>query len=102
MAKPKPYDELLSEIALAIEAGDKKDELAWKAELQSNYAVSEKQLEQELKRLIKSQAKTITERLNSFDDEVDTFFKGDCEIQPKDRIVYLRGKSKKSWVESQR
>ena len=94
MAKPKPYDELLSEIALAIEAGDKKDELAWKAELQSNYAVSEKQLEQELKRLIKSQAKTITERLNSFDDEVDTFFKGDCEIQPKDRIVYLRDKAK--------
>ena len=89
MTKPKPYDELLSEIALAIEAGDKKDELAWKSELQSNYAVSEKQLEQELKRLIKSQAKTITERLNSFDDEVDTFFKGDCEIQPKDRIVYL-------------
>ena len=94
MAKPKPYDELLSEIALAIEAGDKKDELAWKAELQSNYAVSEKQLEQELKRLIKSQAKTITERLNSFDDEVDTFFKDNCAIQPKDRIVYLRDKAK--------
>ena len=94
MAKPKPYDELLSEIALAIEAGDKKDELAWKAELQSNYAVSEKQLEQELKPLIKSQAKTITERLNSFEEEVDTFFKGDCEIQPKDRIVYLREKAK--------
>ena len=34
----------------------------------------------------KSEAKTITERLNSFDDEVDTFFKGNCEIQPKDRI----------------
>ena len=32
MTKPKPYDELLSEIALAIEAGDKKDELAWKSE----------------------------------------------------------------------
>ena len=47
-----------------------------------------------LKRLIKSQAKTITERLISFDDEVDTFFKGDCEIQPKDRIVYLRDKAK--------
>ena len=94
MTKPKPYDELLSEIALAIEAGDKKDELAWKSELQSNYAVSEKQLEQELKRLIKSQAKTITERLNSFDDEVDTFFKDNCAIQPKDRIVYLRDKAK--------
>ena len=94
MAKLKHYDELLSEIALAIEAGDKNDELAWKAELQSNYVVSEKQLEQELKGLIKSQAKTITERLNSFDDEVDTFFKGDCEIQPKDRIVYLRDKAK--------
>ena len=94
MAKPKPYDELLSEIALAIEAGDKNDELSWKAELQSNYVVSEKQLEQELKRLIKSQAKTITERLNSFDDEVDTFFKDNCAIQPKDRIVYLRDKAK--------
>ena len=40
MAKPKSYDELLSEIALAIEAGDKNDELSWKAELQSNYVVS--------------------------------------------------------------
>ena len=59
MAKPKPYDELLSEIALAIEAGDKKDELAWKAELQSNYAVSEKQLKQEIKSLIKFQFKII-------------------------------------------
>ena len=94
MAKPKSYDELLSEIALAREAGDKNDELAWKAKLQSNYVVSEKQLEQELKSLIKSQAKTITERLNTFDDEVDTFFKGNCEIQPKDRIVYLRDKAK--------
>ncbi|AQL31317.1 MULTISPECIES: AAA family ATPase [unclassified Prochlorococcus] len=94
MAKPKSYDELLSEIALAREAGDKNDELAWKAKLQSNYVVSEKQLEQELKSLIKSQAKTITESLNTFDDEVDTFFKGNCEIQPKDRIVYLRDKAK--------
>ena len=94
MAKPKSYDELLSEIALAIEAGDKNDELSWKAELQSNYVVSEKQLEKELKRLIKSQAKTITERLTSFEDEVDTFFKDDCEVQPKDRIVYLRDKAK--------
>ena len=42
----------------------------------------------------KREAKTITERLISFDDEVDTFFKGDCEIQPKDRIVYLREKAK--------
>ena len=25
---------------------------------------------------------------------LDTFFKGDCEIQPKDRIVYLRDKAK--------
>ena len=83
MAKPKSYDELLSEIALAREAGDKNDELAWKAKLQSNYVVSEKQLEQELKSLIKSQAKTITERLNTFDNEVDTFFKGNCEIQQR-------------------
>ena len=52
------------------------------------------QNKKELKRLIKSQAKTITERLTSFDDEVDNFFKGDCEIQPKDRIVYLRDKAK--------
>ena len=42
----------------------------------------------------KREAKTITERLNSFDEEVDTFFKGNCEIQPKDRIVYLRDKAK--------
>ena len=28
------------------------------------------------------EAKTITERLKSFDHEVDTFFKGNCEIQP--------------------
>ena len=42
----------------------------------------------------KREAKTITERLISFDDEVDTFFKSDCEIQPKDRIVYLRDKAK--------
>ena len=42
----------------------------------------------------KREAKTITERLISFDDEVDTFFKGDCEIQSKDRIVYLRDKAK--------
>ena len=26
----------------------------------------------------KREAKTITERLNSFDEEVDTFFKGNC------------------------
>ena len=43
----------------------------------------------------KREAKTITERLISFDDEVDTFFKSDCEIQSKDRIVYLRDKAKK-------
>jgi len=42
----------------------------------------------------KREAKTITERLISFDDEVDTFFKSDCEIQSKDRIVYLRDKAK--------
>ena len=54
MVKIKPYDELLTEIALAREAGDKTDELTWKAVLQSNYFVSEKQLEQEIKRLIKS------------------------------------------------
>ncbi len=42
----------------------------------------------------KREAKTITERLISFDDEVDTFFKSDCEIQSKDRIVYLRDKEK--------
>ena len=42
----------------------------------------------------KREAKTITERLISFDDEVDTVFKGDCEIQSKDRIVYLRDKAK--------
>ena len=42
----------------------------------------------------KREAKTITERLISFDDEVDTFFKSDCEIQSKDRIVYLMDKAK--------
>ena len=42
----------------------------------------------------KRESKTITERLISFDDEVDTFFKSDCEIQSKDRIVYLRDKAK--------
>ena len=42
----------------------------------------------------KREAKTITERLISFDDEVDTVFKSDCEIQSKDRIVYLRDKAK--------
>ena len=94
MAKTKSYEELLSEIALAIEAGDKNDELSWRAVLHSNYVVTEKQLELELKGLRKSQAKTITERLTSFDDEVDTFFKDDCEIQPKDRLVYLRDKAK--------
>ena len=94
MAKTKSYEELLSEIALAIEAGDKNDELSWKAVLHSNYVVTEKQLELELKGLRKSQAKTITERLTSFDDEVDTFFKDDCEIKPKDRLVYLRDKAK--------
>ena len=94
MVKIKPYDELLTEIALAREAGDKTDELTWKAVLQSNYFVSEKQLEQEIKRLIKSKAKTVTERLTSFEDEVDSFFKDECEIKPKDRIVYLRDKAK--------
>ena len=94
MVKTKSYEELLSEIALAIEAGDKNDELSWRAVLHSNYVVTEKQLEQELKGLRKSQAKTITERLTSFDYEVDTFFKDDCEIQPKDRLVFLRDKAK--------
>ena len=93
MVKNKSYDELLSEIVLAREAGDKTDELAWKALLQANYVVSEKQLEKELKGLIKSQAKTITERLASFEEVVDTFFKDECEIKPKDRIVYLRDKA---------
>ena len=93
MVKNKSYDELLSEIVLAREAGDKTDELAWKALLQANYVVSEKQLEKELKGLIKSQAKTITERLASFEEVEDTFFKDECEIKPKDRIVYLRDKA---------
>ena len=53
MAKTKSYAELLSEIALAIEAGDKNDELSWRAVLHSNYVVTEKQLELELKGLRK-------------------------------------------------
>ena len=40
MTKTRPYNELLAEIALAIEAGNKTDELAWKAVLQSNYEVT--------------------------------------------------------------
>lgn len=93
MTKTRPYNELLAEIALAIEAGNKTDELAWKAVLQSNYVVTEEQLDKELRRIKKSQAKTITERLTLFDDEVDNFFKDDCQIKPRDRIVHLRDKA---------
>ena len=93
MTKTRPYNELLAEIALAIEAGNRTDELAWKAVLQSNYEVTEEQLDKELTRIKKSQAKTITERLTLFDDEVDNFFKDDCQIKPRDRIVHLRDKA---------
>ena len=93
MTKTRPYNELLSEIALAIEAGNRTDELAWKAVLQSNYEVTEEQLDKELRRIKKSQAKTITGRLTLFDDEVDNFFKDDCQIKPRDRIVHLRDKA---------
>ena len=94
MPRPRPCHELVLEIAAAIKAGDKAGELAWKTELFTTYEKTEKELKNELDAILKSESKSTKERLELFDQEVDKLFQEDCQIKTRDRIVFLREKSR--------
>ena len=94
MPRPRPCHELVLEIAAAIKAGDKAGELAWKSELFTTYEKTEKELKNELDAILKSESKSTKERLELFDQEVDKLFQEDCQIKTRDRIVFLREKSR--------
>ena len=94
MPRSRPCHELVLEIAAAIKAGDKAGELAWKSELFTTYEKTEKELKNELDAILNSESKSTKERLELFDQEVDKLFQEDCQIKTRDRIVFLREKSR--------